>query len=341
MSPPPALLLPILLAGLDTIRASLPDASLEVEVKIARLREQFVALAETSTRQAHHIEAIADLTQTVEIEGSRVSLKDAFDMFGDTLENAVGKIIDISKLSVAMASQFDGAVHNLENISELIQNIHSITRQTKLLSINASIEAARAGKDGEGFAVVADEVKKLSEHVSSLSVEMDKRVKEILTTVTKSYQMLRQVIAIDMTDNILLHDHIHSMMEQIIHQNNNINSVLTDAVRTSKESALAIGHCVMDMQFQDHVSQVLQSDARVLDEIIQAIERAYPSDGLTDDGALDIHLDEEWMQALAQSFLLSELKNKFSGALAGRGVQGGRLTQAPEKDADDDDVVLF
>ena len=337
---------PVILAALDAVCQCLPEISQEVESKVAQLRQQFLALAEASTQQAGDIEEIVELTHTVEIDGHRVSLKDAFAIFNDTLEKAVCKIVEISKLSVSMATQFDTTVHNLQDISNFIQAIHGITRQTKLLSINASIEAARAGKEGEGFAVVAEEVKKLSEHVAQLSTQMDTRVNEILGSVSKSYETLQKVTAIDMTDNIMLQDQVRKIMEQIIAQNDRINEVLNHAVKATKTSAQSIGYSVMGMQFQDHTAQVLGSSCAVLKSVVETLEESFPSSGLSADGRASIPLDMDYMDNLAQTFLLSELKKKFSAALHARGCRDGILTESPgmaalAQDKDDDDIELF
>lgn len=342
-------MLPVLLSSLDAMREYLPEVSSTVEEKIAELRGQFISLAHAATGQAKDIEEIVELTHTVEIEGERISLEQAFSIFNDTLAIAVSRIVELSKLSVSMATQFDSAIHNLGDISGFIQTIHTITRQTRLLSINASIEAARAGKEGEGFAVVAEEVKKLSEQVANLSTEMEDRVGKINSSVGKSYATLQQVAAIDMTDNIMLQDHIQGIMQQIIEQNTRIHAVLGRAVIDSKESAQAITSSVMALQFQDRISQVLGSTCSVLHKISETIENIPPSAFMPDTLDIDGGIDRALTETLTSAFLLGELKKKFSSALEARGYQNTFVSGRDDRDtpdansmaADDDNIELF
>lgn len=69
---------------------------------------------------------------------------------------------------------------NIEEINKFLEGIDYISNQTNLLSLNASIESARAGEQGKGFAVVADEVGKLAKQ-SSQTVENIKHITAIIS----------------------------------------------------------------------------------------------------------------------------------------------------------------
>lgn len=101
----------------------------------------------------------------------------------------------------------DEAVKAMRRISEQINTIEEIARQTDLLALNAAIEAARAGESGRGFAVVAGEVRKLAEHSRTAAAEIVElsrtsvavsedaghRIEELVSLIERSGVLLEEI----------------------------------------------------------------------------------------------------------------------------------------------------
>ncbi len=72
------------------------------------------------------------------------------------------------------------------DIGKIISIIQGISFQTGLLSLNAAVEAARAGQAGKGFSVVANEVKKLAEQANKASEQIAEQITDMLTSIDRA-----------------------------------------------------------------------------------------------------------------------------------------------------------
>ncbi|MTJ79419.1 MAG: chemotaxis protein [Telmatospirillum sp.] len=90
--------------------------------------------------------------------------------------------VDADAVQRAMV-RMDGVVRTLAG---MLQTVRGIARQTRMLALNANIEAVRAGAAGQGFAVVALEVKGLSQRSDQIAIEIGAGIAELEKTVQES-----------------------------------------------------------------------------------------------------------------------------------------------------------
>ncbi|MCX7828194.1 MAG: methyl-accepting chemotaxis protein [Thermanaerothrix sp.] len=110
-------------------------------------------------------------------------LKEAFDSLASGNKDVEGTM-------KPMLEGMERLTKETQRSDELVSTIHAIARQTKMLGLNAAIEAARAGDMGKGFAVVADEVRKLAEQTTASVQE----VGDVLTDIAEISKTLGEPI---------------------------------------------------------------------------------------------------------------------------------------------------
>lgn len=107
------------------------------------------------------------------------------------LKDKSEKVLKFNEEVLLVIKEFVDKVHNVKQITA---GINEISEQTNLLSLNASIESARAGESGKGFAVVAGEISKLAEETGVLTNNIDSIVKELDANANKAMNVVGQVV---------------------------------------------------------------------------------------------------------------------------------------------------
>lgn len=101
-----------------------------------------------------------------------------------------------SIVSVTKVAEQINALHaSVKNIQSAITMIQNIADETDLLSLNASIEAARAGDAGRGFAIVAQQISKLAEQSNTTALEVEQIIAGIVTEANAMVEVMGEVRA--------------------------------------------------------------------------------------------------------------------------------------------------
>lgn len=138
----------------------------EVTTTVQELNE----VAAQNLEKAQGIIQIAEQSEQISQDGQRdvVAAVEGMDSLREQVELIATKILDLTEKT--------------QQIGEIISSVNEIAEQSKLLALNASIEAARAGDHGRGFAVVALEIRNLAEQ----SKQATRQVRSILGEIQRA-----------------------------------------------------------------------------------------------------------------------------------------------------------
>lgn len=114
---------------------------------------------------------------------------------GVELVNGVtAQMTDIAQAMNRASSCMDALSGRARGISDVASTITRIANQINLLSLNAAVEAARAGSEGRGFAVVAQEVKRLSQETAAATGQISQTIREIQADAVESSRSVLQTL---------------------------------------------------------------------------------------------------------------------------------------------------
>lgn len=161
-----------------------------------QVTESIETISIGAQEQADEAQSSAEIMELLaqRIVGVNENIKAVLDVAREirsTSRNAAETMNVLNEKSNTSAMKFTKVQDDIKNlnekalqISKIVDLINGISEQTSLLSLNASIEAARAGAAGKGFGVVADEIKHLAEQTS----EATKTIRNIVEEIVKETQ---------------------------------------------------------------------------------------------------------------------------------------------------------
>lgn len=216
------------------------------------------------------------------ISETTIGIKDKSSNTLEIVENGK-KQIDTAMKSMSniknSAESVESIVNDLYDLSKeiniIIQTIRNISEQTNLLSINASIEAARAGDFGKGFSVVASEVRKLAEGSKEASSDIEKIISNIQGKINETVNITKDEkqsiidgynVIIDATETF---NKIVNVTETLSHDISEI-AATTEEQTASVEEISSLMHEISNSIGQtakniDNIKQNIQSQTKEIE----------------------------------------------------------------------------
>lgn len=191
----------------DSAREILELLELELVAMIRQLERAASSVASgaqstASTLSAirHRADALAD--RTSDAQATAETFSQAAEKFTQSAHGIGAQVRDASKLADEASAAAQEASLNVERLREssaaignVVNLIATIAKQTTLLALNSTIEAARAGSAGKGFAVVASEVKALAVQTQSATEEIKQKIDALQQDAATSFDAVHRITA--------------------------------------------------------------------------------------------------------------------------------------------------
>lgn len=214
-----------------------------LDTKSDRILSAAQSLSESAMEKSAAIEEITSTTQKIG-ESAATYASSARNSLSQA--EATHSASDRGALEAqAVASAMGGVRESGQNIRKIIKLIDDIAFQTNLLSLNAAVEAARAGRNGKGFAVVAGEVRNLAGRSAKAAQETSLMITEMTNRIGDATQSIEQLASTlveirDNSDNLRVNSNeVAHLAEQQSHSVQQVHVTL-EQISKSVDSTIVI-----------------------------------------------------------------------------------------------------
>ena len=256
-------------SSMNDVMEGINASSGRVSAGASELANASQMLAESAELQAASVEELAATTNSV-ADHVEESHRDA-EISAKETAKVTAMIEQNQEKMTMMMDAMEEIRKTSQQVVGIIQAIEEIADQTNLLSLNASIEAARAGDAGKGFAVVADEIGKLALESAKAASSTRSLIELSMEEISKGNNIAIDAMAA-LEESVSAVDHVNEMIK---------NTARNSAVQAESMEQLRIGIDEIARVIQDNsaasqetsaTSDELATQADLLNKMLQKFE---------------------------------------------------------------------
>ena len=202
------------------------EGSTGMAASISKINENLVEMS----NETKDINASVD-----EIKNQTAAVQDSSKIMNDKIKSMQDSSRKMDDGISAISKRIETVNKTVDKVSNIVSVIEEISGETNLLSLNASIEAARAGDAGKGFAVVAQEIRVLSDNTNT---ELE-NIKQIISSLVEECRYCVQASGTIVEDNAKQKEEIKAVLDEF--------SALDEQIQKTAEKADEIEELVTAM----------------------------------------------------------------------------------------------
>jgi methyl-accepting chemotaxis protein len=246
---------------LPVLEEQLREASGQIQSAVEGVCNDFSAMA---SRAKQSVESAATVIGGAD---GRQGLDTLVDTSRNTLEHLLERIVRSSELSMKAVYRMDDVEDGMERIAKILAQVDGIAASTRVLAVNAKIEAVRVGEQGKGFGVVAAEISELAKSTASFASAIQAIAGELRQEIRATVGELRELASTDMTEVLLSKQEVETALNSMRRSHAAMLEEVEHSAGAAEHLAADITSAVIRLQFQDRVSQRIAHVIDALEEI--------------------------------------------------------------------------
>lgn len=257
----------------------------EVNDSIADNQNTIRLLADSTFEQTDRIEqtlecvekmnfSIAEVSNNARSAAKVASFASATaNLGGEAMERTVDSILQLQETILITTKKVKQLGQSSQQIAKAISSINQIALKTKVLAVNAGIEAGRAGEEGQGFVIVAEEVGKLAAQSATATKQIEQIVENIQIETSELAKTMKIGTAQIEQGTSLLKDSKNNLVQlvEVSHKIDRLVDSISSATISQAETSQSVNNLIQEIakvsqetsQSSDQVSNSLQQTVEI------------------------------------------------------------------------------